>query len=98
MSKHAGEVALRALLVERASPVRLIVVTGDLVDGTVTPKLLERVSRGLAQRRRNEVGALPTVEDMAEAIVGAALDKGLASGHTVVVGGDLESLYASLPR
>jgi NAD(P)-dependent dehydrogenase (short-subunit alcohol dehydrogenase family) len=97
MSKNAGEMALRARLVDRAERVRLIVVTGDLIEGTVTPKLLERVSRGLAQRRRMEIGALPTVDDMAKAIVGAALDPMLASGHTVVVGGDLESLYAPLP-
>jgi NAD(P)-dependent dehydrogenase (short-subunit alcohol dehydrogenase family) len=95
-SKNAGEMALRSLLVSHASAVRLIVVTGDLVDGTVTPKLLERVSRGLADRRRSEMGALPTVEDMAAAIVSAAFDKELESGHTVVVGGDLESLSAQL--
>jgi NAD(P)-dependent dehydrogenase (short-subunit alcohol dehydrogenase family) len=94
-SKHEGEMALRMLL-GAASPVRLIVITGDLVEGTVTPKLLERASRGLAERRRSEVGGLPTVDDMAAAIVSAALDQELPSGHTVVVGGDLESLYASL--
>jgi NAD(P)-dependent dehydrogenase (short-subunit alcohol dehydrogenase family) len=94
MSKHAGEAALRALLVDGPAPARLVVVTGDLVDGTVTPMLLERVSRGLTSQRRNEVGALPTAEDMADAIAVAALDRGLPSGHTVVVGGDLESLTA----
>jgi NAD(P)-dependent dehydrogenase (short-subunit alcohol dehydrogenase family) len=93
-SKHAGEVALRELLAG-SSTVRLVVVTGDLVEGTVTPKLLERATRGMANQRRGQIGDLPTVADMAEAIAGAALDQRLASGHTVVVGGNLEALGAS---
>lgn len=64
------------------------------MDGTVTPKLLERASRGLAEHRRQEVGALPTAADMGSAIAGAALDDTLPAGHTVVVGGDLGSLDA----
>jgi NAD(P)-dependent dehydrogenase (short-subunit alcohol dehydrogenase family) len=91
-SKHAGEVALRERFADPRLGVRLLVVTGDLVEGTVTPKLLERASRGLAQHRRHEAGSLPTAEDMGEAIARAALDQTLPAGHTVVVGGDLGSV------
>lgn len=92
-SKHAGEQALRAMqdeLVNRS--IRLIVVTGDLVEGTITPKLLERAMPGLATYRRNMVGQLPTAADMGEAIVAAAADRTLPGGSTVVVGGSLETL------
>jgi len=89
-SKHAGESALRELLAEGRA--RLVVVTGDLVEGTVTPKLLERVSRGLVDRRQREAGRLPTADGMGEAIAAAALDPTLPSGHTVAVGADPSSL------
>jgi hypothetical protein len=56
--------------------------------------LLERASRGLAEHRRHEAGSLPTAADMGEAIAMAALDRALPAGHTVVVGGDLQSLDA----
>src|SRR5262249_22818893 len=36
-SKHAGEVALRELIADGRYGLRLVVVTGDLVEGTVTP-------------------------------------------------------------
>jgi NAD(P)-dependent dehydrogenase (short-subunit alcohol dehydrogenase family) len=93
-SKHAGELALRERFADPRQGVRLLVVTGDLVEGTVTPMLLERASRGLAEHRRHEAGSLPTAADMGEAIAMAALDRALPAGHTVVVGGDLESLDA----
>lgn len=92
-TKHAGEVALRArqtLLAERG--LRLLVVTGDLVEGTITPKLLERAAPGLAGWRRDEIGQLPTAAEMGQAIAAAATDLTLPSGHTIVVGGALESL------
>ena len=92
-SKHAGEQALRARQNTFASRgIRLIVVTGDLVEGTITPKLLNRAMPGLAAYRRSMVGQLPTTNDMGEAIAAAATDNTLSSGSTVVVGGSLESL------
>jgi len=70
----------------------LLVVTGDLIEGTITPKLLERVTPGLAGTRRTANGSLPTADDMGKAIAAAALDFSLASGETVVIGGTLESI------
>lgn len=93
-TKHAGEQALRARQQELTGKgIRLIVVTGDLIEGTITPKLLERSAPGLVGYRRDSSGHLPTTTDMGEAIAGAATDAGLASGSTVVVGGSLESLF-----
>ncbi len=92
-SKHAGEMALRARQEELAARgVRLLVVTGDLIEGTITPKLLERKAPGLGSGRRDEVGHLPTAVEMGEVIAAAANDPALPSGHTLVVGGALDSL------
>lgn len=92
-SKHAGEQALRARQEMLASrDIRLIVVTGDLIEGTITPKLLERATPGLAEYRRMTVGQLPSAADMGEAIATAALDDAIVTGSTIVVGGSLDSL------
>ena len=95
-SKHAGEVALRQmeprLSARRAS---LAVVTGDLIEGTITARLLERRTAGLTQQRRGETGVLPSVEDMAEAIARVCAAGGAA--NTVVVGGPLAALLEPPP-
>jgi NAD(P)-dependent dehydrogenase (short-subunit alcohol dehydrogenase family) len=94
-SKHAGEQALRALQPDlNALGLRLLVVTGDLVEGTITPRLLERSAPGLIERRRTTQGALPTARDMGRAIVQAALNPTLPSGATIVIGAPLESMLA----
>jgi NAD(P)-dependent dehydrogenase (short-subunit alcohol dehydrogenase family) len=91
-SKHAGEQALRARIGDLAGRgIRLLVVTGDLVEGTITARLLERRARGL-QEARSDRSVTP--EQFARAIADAAEDLTLASGATVVVGGAL----ASVPR
>ena len=94
-SKHAGEQALRALQPDlHARGLRLLVVTGDLIEGTITPKLLERGAPGLIERRRATQGALPTARDMGREIAQAALNPTLASGATIVIGASLESMLA----
>jgi NAD(P)-dependent dehydrogenase (short-subunit alcohol dehydrogenase family) len=92
-SKYAGEQALlsrKTILAE--NNVRLIIVTGDLIEGTITPRLLERNAPGLVEQRRNIAGHLPTTDDMGRTIAAAAIDASLPNGHIVVVGGSLESL------
>lgn len=85
-SKHAGEIALRARVPELAAlGISLIVVSGDLIEGTITPKLLERMRPGVIAQRRAEAGTLPTTESFARAIVAAATAD-LPSGETVYVG------------
>ncbi len=86
-SKKAGEMALRERMPELATrDISLIVVSGDLIDGSITPRLMERQSPGLIDARREEAGGLPTVEEFARAIADAAVDEGLVSGETVYVG------------
>lgn len=98
-SKHAGEQALRGRIAALgAEGIRLIVVTGDLVEGTITATLLERKRPGLAADRRDEVGELPTAAVMGETIAQAATDPALPSGQTVVVGGALETLASAGTR
>lgn len=89
-SKHAGEIALRERV--PALGLRLLVVTGDLVEGTTTAKLLERADPGVGALRSDAEHRLPTIGDMANAIVTAVLDETLPSGHTIVVGRELASL------
>lgn len=95
-SKFAGEQALRARQEEFAgSGVRLIVVTGDLIEGTITPKLLERAAPGLLNQRRASKGALPTAIEMGGEIALAATKADLPSGSTVVVGATLQSMLST---
>jgi len=92
-SKHAGEAMLRARIGELAlAGIRLLVVTGDLVEGTITPRLLERAAPGLTAQRRETLGKLPTTEEFGQAIATAALDSSLPSGQVVVVGTNVESM------
>jgi NAD(P)-dependent dehydrogenase (short-subunit alcohol dehydrogenase family) len=92
-TKWAGEQALRAQQEDLAAQgIRLVVVTGDLIEGTITPKLLERAGPGMTAQRKATLGRLPTADDMGEAIAAAATDSGPSSGHTVVVGGALDTL------
>ena len=86
-SKRAGEDALRAMapaLADRG--VTLTVVSGDMIDGTIIVRLLERRDPGSVESRR-AAGPLPTVEDFARVIVRAGTEA-VADGHTYFVGGD----------
>ncbi|MFI5503019.1 SDR family oxidoreductase [Nocardia asteroides] len=86
-SKRAGEDALRALIPEfRARGIGFTVVSGDMIDGTIIVRLLERRDPDSVTSRR-QAGPLPTVEDFARAIVRAATDDS-PTGHTVYVGGE----------
>jgi 3-oxoacyl-[acyl-carrier protein] reductase len=86
-SKKAGEDAIRSMMPSLAElGIRLIVVSGDLIEGTITPKLLQRQSPGLIEERRREAGSLPNVEEFASAIVDAAVGAEHESGTTLYVG------------
>jgi NAD(P)-dependent dehydrogenase (short-subunit alcohol dehydrogenase family) len=95
MSKHAGEVALRERQGDLAARgIRLIVITGDLVEGTITPRLLARAA-DRSQHAADKPDTLPTTTEMGEAIASAATDPTLPTGHTVVVGRALDEMTAS---
>ncbi len=86
-SKKAGEVALRERLPELSSRgLRLAIVSGDIIEGTITPKLLERLEPGLMAARREQTGTLPTVHDFATAIVDAVTDVDQPTGRVYFVG------------
>jgi NAD(P)-dependent dehydrogenase (short-subunit alcohol dehydrogenase family) len=86
-SKRAGETALRERIPSLAARgISLVVVSGDLIEGSITPRLMERQAPGLIDARRDEAGGLPSVEEFAEAIATAAVDPDLATGDTVFVG------------
>jgi 3-oxoacyl-[acyl-carrier protein] reductase len=86
-SKKAGEDALRARIPEFGQRgLRLAIVSGDMIEGTITPKLLERSQPGTLAARRKQAGELPTIEEFARAIVDAAADASLPSGHTILIG------------
>lgn len=86
-SKKAGENALRERLPDlSARGLRLAIVSGDMIDGTITPKLLQRSQPGLMEARRQEAGALPTVHEFALAIVDAAADSSEPTGRVHFVG------------
>jgi hypothetical protein len=85
-SKYAGEHALRARVAEfEKRGITFVVVSGDMIEGTITPKLLERMNKGVIESRRRQVGSLPTVEEFARAIVDAAFS-GEKNGATIFVG------------
>lgn len=85
-SKRAGEDALRAMTPTlSAQGITLTVVSGDMIDGTIIVRLLERRDPGAVAARRDH-GSLPTVEEFARAIVNAAMSE-VETGHTVYVGG-----------
>ncbi len=92
-SKLAGEEALQARQQELADRgIRLLFVTGDLIEGTIMTRLMERIAPGVTQDRRQRGGKLPTVTEMGQAIANAAMDSTLPGGHTVVVGGALNTV------
>ena len=86
-SKRAGEDALRGYAPElEHRGISLVIVSGDAIEGTVTLRLLERQSPGVFDRYRGDRDGLPSVDEFATAIVAAAADSSLPSGHTVFVG------------
>lgn len=86
-SKRAGEDALRARIPQLAvHGISLVVVSGDMIEGTITVTLLDRAQPGVLNIRREQAGAIPTIADFA-AEVAAAVTADVPSGHTIYVGG-----------
>lgn len=86
-SKRAGEDALRAELPALAEKgISLVVVSGDMIEGTVTATLLDRAAPGAIEARREAAGKLYSVEEFAVEIARMATAD-VPSGHTELVGG-----------
>lgn len=86
-SKRAGEDALREMIpaMEEQS-ISLVVVSGDMIEGTVTATLLDRSNPGAIEARRQEAGRLYSVQEFA-AEVAKAVTAEVETGHTEYVGG-----------
>ena len=75
LSKRAGEDALREripALAERG--IEFVVVSGDMIEGTITATLLERANPGAIAARREGAGKLYNVSEFAAEVARAALD------------------------
>jgi len=85
-SKRAGEDALRAMIPQlEESGIGFVVVSGDMIEGTITATLLERSNPGALGLRKEAAGRLYNVSEFAAEIVQAAVDPVPAS-HTRYVG------------
>jgi 3-oxoacyl-[acyl-carrier protein] reductase len=85
-SKRAGETALREMRTAfEANGIALVVVSGDMIDGTITVRLLERRDPDAVAARR-AAGRLPTIPEFAGAVARATQESDRA-GQTIYVGG-----------
>ncbi|WP_431779597.1 SDR family oxidoreductase [Microbacterium aurantiacum] len=86
LSKRAGEDALREripALTERG--IEFVVVSGDMIEGTITATLLERANPGAIASRRESAGKLYNVSEFAAEVARAALDP-VPADNTRLVG------------
>lgn len=75
LSKRAGEDALRGMADElSASGIELVVVSGDMIEGTVTATLLNRMRPGALDERKEAAGKLYNVEEFAAEVTRAIID------------------------
>lgn len=86
LSKRAGEDALRALIPRLdAAGIEFVVVSGDMIEGTITATLLERANPGAIDARKEAAGRLYNVGEFAAEIARAAVDP-VPTDHTRYVG------------
>ncbi|MDN5640941.1 MAG: SDR family oxidoreductase [Actinomycetia bacterium] len=86
-SKRAGEDALTEEIPQLSERgIDFVVVSGDMIEGTVTATLLNRARPGALEARRAEAGKLYSVEEFA-AEVAAMVSADVPTGHVELVGG-----------
>ncbi len=86
LSKRAGEDALRERIPELSSNgVDFVVVSGDMIEGTITATLLERANPGAIDSRKESAGKLYNVEEFAAEVVSAAVET-IPANNTRYVG------------
>jgi NAD(P)-dependent dehydrogenase (short-subunit alcohol dehydrogenase family) len=86
LSKRAGEDALRELLPElEARGIGFVVVSGDMIEGTITATLLERANPGAIQARKDAAGRLYNVGEFAAEVALAAVEE-IPEDHTRLIG------------
>ncbi len=93
LSKRAGEDALRERIPAlTAAGIEFVVVSGDMIEGTVTATLLERANPGAIEQRRESAGKLYNVSEFAAEIARAAVED-IPEDHTRLVG-DISSFVS----
>lgn len=86
LSKRAGEDALRDLIPVLAEKgIGFVIVSGDMIEGTITATLLERANPGAIEARREGAGKLYNVGEFAAEIALAAVEP-VPAGNTRLVG------------
>lgn len=86
LSKRAGEDALRELIpAVEAQGAEFVVVSGDMIEGTITATLLERANPGAISQRRESAGRLYNVSEFAAEVAQAAIDP-VPADHTRLIG------------
>ncbi len=86
LSKRAGEDALRALVPELTDAgIGFVVVSGDMIEGTITATLLQRANPGAIEARKEAAGRLYNVGEFAAEVALAAVEP-VPDNHTRYVG------------
>jgi NAD(P)-dependent dehydrogenase (short-subunit alcohol dehydrogenase family) len=86
LSKRAGEDALRDLIPTLSEKdISFVVVSGDMIEGTITATLLERSNPGAISARKEAAGRLYNVAEFAAEVALAAVDE-IPADHTRLVG------------
>lgn len=94
LSKRAGEDALRGMNDQmKELGVDFVVVSGDMIEGTVTATLLNRANPGVIDQRKEQVGKLYNVEEFAAEVALATVDD-IPEDHTRLVG-DISSFQTT---
>jgi 3-oxoacyl-[acyl-carrier protein] reductase len=94
LSKRAGEDALRGMNDQLGSlGIDFVVVSGDMIEGTVTATLLNRANPGVIEARKEQVGKLYNVDEFAAEVALAAVED-VPRDHTRLVG-DTSSFLGS---
>ena len=86
LSKRAGEDALRAMIpILDEAGIEFVVVSGDMIEGTITATLLERANPGAISARKDAAGKLYNVSEFAAEIALAVVEP-IPADHTRLVG------------
>lgn len=74
-SKRAGEDALRERIPElEKAGIGFVVVSGDMIEGTITATLLNRMNPGAIEERKKAAGKLYNVAEFAAEVASAAVE------------------------
>ena len=86
LSKRAGEDALLEMIpILDAAGIGFVVVSGDMIEGTITATLLERANPGAISARKDSAGRLYNVGEFAAEIAAAAVEP-IPENNTRLVG------------